>query len=81
MWEYYEVKNDDEEVIETTYYHQGEEVITLSGKNTSWKNNIPAPSGEHYDDLLDEVLSTETPDRTMMLWDVIMGFKQLSEPY
>ena len=77
-WEYYVDEGNDE----TIYYHDGEEIIRLDGQNTSWKKqNIPAPHGEHYEALADEIQQTGTPKRVRMQLDWSAGFAEISDPY
>lgn len=75
MWEYYY----DADANETMYYHDGEKVVTLDGKNSKWNNGIPF--GEHLDGIRDAFQSSGTPDRIAMTYDLHLGFQELDEPY
>ena len=75
MWEYYY----DAESDETTYYHQEEEVATLNGRGTMWRNGLP--HGDHLEDIRDVFQEAGTPDRIAMTYDLHLGFDELDEPY
>ena len=74
-WEYYY----DEDADETIYYHEGKEVTTLDGMNTTWRNRLPY--GEHLEGIRDAFQSEGTPDRIAMAYDLHFGFEELDEPY
>ena len=75
MWEYYY----DDQNEETTYYHKGEEVATINGEETEWRNGLPC--GDHLDGIRDAFQSAGTPERIAMTYDLHLGFEELDEPY
>jgi len=74
MWQYYY----DADADETIYYHDGEEVTTLDGKESKWRKGIPY--GNHLYGIKEAFQQTGTPKRIGMTYDLHIGFEELSEP-
>jgi len=63
---------------ETKYYHDGDEIVTLAGKNTKWLHGFPL--GEHSDDLRSAIQDSGDDEITEMLFDLHKGIQRLDSP-